>query len=307
MENKTTAKDFLLHFGGMILLYSGTGALIAILFRVINVAFPSVSRFGDYYSYGQGFSAISFPVATLLVVFPLFLFVTSTLNKAYLADPTRKDYAVRKWLLYITLFISGGILAGDLITVLYRFLDGQELTIAFLLKVLTVLVITSLIFGYYLDDLRGRLSDHRRNFWKFVAIFFAVGSIIAGFLVLGSPQTQRSLRYDSQRISDLQNIQARLVNYWQRKGVLPDSLFEMTDEISGLTVPKDPQTSLDYEYRKTGDMSFELCAEFKNASTPNDTRYDYYEYETMSNWKHNVGRHCFERTIDPELYPILKK
>src|SRR3989344_2082968 len=216
MNTKMTAKDFFLHIAVIALLYTGTVALLNILFNVINVAFPQVNQYSYYDS-----TSISFPVATLIVVFPLFLFLANLLRKGYIEDPSRKEYYVRKWLIYITLFIAGGVLAGDLVVVIYYFLDGQELTTGFILKILSVLVVNGGIFGYYLDDLKDRLSGTRRNIWRVVAVVLVLGSIIVGFGVLGTPQTQRMLRYDSQKISDLQNIQWQIVNYWQQKGALP--------------------------------------------------------------------------------------
>src|SRR3990167_11554767 len=219
MQTKMTAKDFFLHIAVIVLLYAGTVALLNILFRVINVAFPQVTQYGYY-----GSTSISFPVATLIVVFPLFLFLANVLRKGYAADPSQKEFPVRKWLIYITLFIAGAVLAGDLVTLIYYFLDGQEMTTAFLLKILSVLVVTGCIFGYYIDDLKDRLTNARRNIWRVVAGILVVGSIVAGFSVLGTPSSQRMLRYDSQKVSDLQSIQWQVVNYWQQKGVLPATL-----------------------------------------------------------------------------------
>ena len=219
MNTKTTAKDFFLHIGAIGLLYAGTVAVLNILFRVINVAFPQVSDYGYY-----GSSSISFPVATLIVVFPLFLFLANVLRKSYAEDPSRKEYAVRKWLIYITLFVAAAVLAGDLVTLIYFFLEGRELTVAFLLKILAVLIVSGAIFGYYLDDLKDRLSDARRNLWRIVAALIVLGSIVAGFSVLGTPQAQRVLRYDDQKVSDLQSIQWQVVNYWQQKGSLRENL-----------------------------------------------------------------------------------
>ena len=306
MNTKTTAKDFFLHIAVIALLYAGTVALLNILFRVINVAFPQVSQYGYY-----GSNSISFPVATLIVVFPLFLFLANVLHKSYVSDPSKKEYAVRKWLIYITLFIAGGVLAGDLVTLIYYFLDGQELTTAFLLKILSVLVVAGAIFGYYLDDLKDRLTGSRRNIWRVVAIVLVVGSIIAGFSVLGTPQTQRKLRYDAQKVSDLQNIQWQIVNYWQQKGVLPTALQELEDPISGFTIPLDPQTDKLYEYKKTSTLSFNLCADFNKplATGTSLTRMAYPEPmgKPGDTWQHESGRQCFERTIDPELYPVRSK
>ena len=310
MNTKITAKDFFLHIAVIALLYAGTIALLNILFNVINVAFPQVTQ---YYYYDS--ASISLPVATLVVVFPLFLFLSNLLRKGYLEDPSRKDYPVRKWLVYITLFIAGGVLAGDLVTLIYYFLDGQELTIAFLLKILSVLVVTGAIFGYYLDDLKDRLSGSRRTIWRVASVILVVGSIVAGFSVLGTPQSQRMYRYDSQKVSDLQNIQLQIVNFWQQKGELPVSLAELTDPISGFIVPLDPQTQKPYEYVKTNKLSFDLCADFnKPAQNINGgmTQVAYPEPAvkmggTGDTWQHEVGRKCFSRTIDPELYPVRLK
>ena len=302
-----TAKDFFLHIAVIALLYTGTVALLNILFRVINVAFPQVTQYGYYSS-----TSISLPVATLIVIFPLFLFLANVLRKGYSASPSQKEYPVRKWLIYITLFIAGGVLAGDLVTLIYYFLDGQELTTAFLLKILSVLVVTGCIFGYYLDDLKDRLTGSRRNMWRVISAILVLGSIIAGFSVLGTPQTQRMLRYDSQKTSDLQSIQWQIVNYWQQKGTLPTTIEQLQDPISGFVIPTDPQTNASYEYKKTGYLSFDLCADFNKPSQTiagSVTRIAYPEPMGKLNesWQHEAGRQCFSRTVDPELYPVRPK
>lgn len=303
---KTTAKDFFLHVAVIVLLYAGTVALLNILFRVINVAFPQVNQY--YY----GLPSISFPVATLIVVFPLFLFLANVLRKGYAENPGRKDYAVRKWLIYITLFVAGAVLAGDLIILIYYFLDGQELTIAFFLKILSILVVAGAIFSYYLDDLKDRLTGSRRNVWRAVATILVVGSIIAGFSVLGTPQNQRMLRYDSQRVENLQSIQWQIINYWQQKGVIPTTLLELQDPISGFVAPVDPQSRESYEYIVTGEMAFDLCAVFSRQGQSKEgsrARIAYPEPigKSIESWQHEAGRICFSRTIDPQLYPVRSK
>lgn len=307
---KTTAKDFFLQLGTMVCLYVGAGALLNLLFRVINEAYPRVA---DYYrSFG---SPISLPVATLIVVFPLFLLLSNVLRKSYEVDPSRRDYSVRKWLIYITLFIAGGIVAGDLITLIYYFLDGQELTIGFLLKVLSVLVVTGAIFGYYLSDLRNRLTNKSRMIWIIFAAIIVLGSIVAGFTVLGSPSHQRSLRYDSERVSGLQQVQWQIVNYWQTKRVLPSTLDDLSDPLSGTLISVDPETGEDYEYRVTGPLSFELCATFVEEGV--DPTYAPGVARALKpgggsdvdngSWGHPAGPYCFPRTIDPERYPPTPK
>lgn len=307
MNTKMTAKDFFLHIAVIVLLYTGTVALLNILFRVINVAFPQVGQYSYY-----GSTSISLPVATLIVVFPLFLFLANVLRKGYATDPSQKEYPVRRWLIYITLFIAGGVLAGDLVTLIYYFLDGQELTNGFVLKILSVLVVTGAIFGYYMDDLKDRLTGSRRNIWRMVAAVLVIGSIVAGFSVLGTPASQRMLRYDSQKVSDLQSIQWQIVNYWQQKGTLPTTLTQLEDSISGFIIPTDPQTKGSYEYKKIGALSFDFCADFNKALAKNDSMARIAYPEPMGikgneSWQHEAGKKCFSRTIDPELYPVRPK
>jgi len=315
MNQKITARDFFLYVGTIILLYVGTVALLNLLFRVINVAFPQINQTG-YFA-----EPISLPVATLIVVFPLFLFLAGVLRRSYQEDPGRKEYAVRKWLIHISLFISGAVLAGNLVTILYYFLDGRELTTGFILKILAVFVVIGGIFGYFLDDLKDRLTGRRRNFWRIVSAVLVLGSIAAGFMVIGSPRTQPLLRYDSQRISDLQAIQWQIVNYWQQKETLPPSLTALENPLQGSVVPADPATKEPYEYhiKDLENRVFELCAVFALPSSgpagrplaggygggskhlppsPAGSGFDDSLY-----FKHEAGKQCFERTIDSDLFP----
>ncbi len=302
----TKAKDFFLHLGAMVSLYAGVIALLNLLFRVINTAYPQIDR------YFYGGSSISLPVATLIVVFPIFLLLSNILNKGYESDPSRKDYAVRKWLIWITLFVAGIVLVGDLVTLLYFFLDGRELTSGFVLKVLSVFVVTGGVFGYYIDNLRDVLTGQRRNMWRIFSVVLVLGAIVIGFSVIGSPKSQRLMNYDNQKINDLQNIQSQLISYWQSKQALPETLDGLRDPISSFyEVSLDPQSYAPYVYNKTGDMSFELCAEFNLASQvgnqPARPSNPYQGGVESVEWSHVEGYQCFSRTIDPDFYPPFTK
>ncbi|MEK7551990.1 MAG: DUF5671 domain-containing protein [Patescibacteria group bacterium] len=307
---KTSAKDFFLHIAKVALLYTGVVALLNLLFRIINVAFPQINQY--YYGYDQ--SSMSLQVATLIVVFPIFLVLSNIIQKGYIATPEKKEYALRKWLIYITLFVAGAVLSGDLVTLIYYFLDGREMTTGFILKVVAFFVIAGCVFMYQLDDLKERLAGGRRNIWKIIAVVLVLGSIILGFSVVGSPASQRKARYDDQKITDLQNIQWQVINYWQQKGVVPQTLTELQDPISGFTVPLDIQTNKPYGYEKSGEQSFKLCAEFNLTKTNNLTSGEVSVYSSSypskpagsDVWNHESGYQCFERKIDSDLYPVFK-
>lgn len=147
----------------------------------------------------------------------------------------------------------------------------------------------------------------------YVVILVVAASIVAGFFIVGSPQTERLRKLDDRRISDLQNIQSQIVNFWQKKERLPAGSDELKDDVSGWIAPVDPETKAQYEYiiDEEKELSFWLCADFLlegGAEFGND----YYSITPFGgygaeNWDHPRGRNCFYRTIDPELYPSLKE
>jgi hypothetical protein len=271
-----------------------------IIFRIINKAFPEVAQ--NIYAWGGG-SEISMPIATLIIFFPLFILLSYFVNKIYIENPTKKDLGIRKWLTYITLFVAGLLLAGDLVTVIYKFLDGQDLTLAFLLKALAVLLVAGAIFAHYLQDIRGKVSFKCMRTRPIVVAVVILATIIWGFVVMGSPQSQRLIRLDNQKIYDLQNLQYQVINYWQVNGSIPEKWEGMMLDV---------QTQKPYEYKKTGAIMFELCAEFNKAGMMNQNQYPTMMRATYpdkvgavqnDNWNHQMGRQCFEKTIDPIAYP----
>jgi hypothetical protein len=95
-------------------------------------------------------------------------------------------------------------------------------------------------------------------------------------------------------------------------------------------VPKDPEflKGIVYEYQQTGNMEFQLCATFAKpipqgwqemgttypmpmsdkASVASETMATGPDYRGAQNenWDHQIGRTCFTRKIDPQIYPPFK-
>lgn len=145
------------------------------------------------------------------------------------------------------------------------------------------------------------------KYFIYIVIGVVAAAVVVGVAIVGSPENQRKQRFDTERVSDLQNIQWQLVSYWQRKNALPENLDMLRDDIGGYQVPLDPQTGQPYDYEKTGDRSFKLCATFVGTSAE-DGRSSvppmaYPAKDGLNDfWDHSAGRVCFDRTIDPELY-----
>jgi len=312
---KVTPKDFFLWAGAMITLYASVFAFIALIFAYLNYAMPDALSYysGDPYSGG-----ISYSMATLIVLFPIFLVLMRLVRRDIVREPARGDIWIRRWALYLTLFVAGATIAGDLITLIMYFFNG-DVTLRFALKVLVVLLVAGGGFLHFLADLRGYWNAHpaqaRTMGWAVGALVLA--TIVAGFFIVGTPWQARLYRYDEQKVSDLQNIQYQVVNYWQTKRSLPAALADLNDPLTGFQVPVDPQAGGAYEYTTKGPLSFELCATFNAPTQPYAASgrsvplapvlYGEKTSATQDSWQHEAGRTCFSRTIDPERYPPLTK
>ncbi|MBU1705678.1 hypothetical protein KKG19_03045 [Patescibacteria group bacterium] len=305
---KSSAKDVFSYLLMIIMLYVGVISFIAVLWQYINVRLPDPLQF--YYSGAT--EIIRTSISSLLIVWPVLIFVTWLIARDIRHEHDKRDVWIRKWLLYLTLFIASLTIIIDLINLTNSFLGG-ELTMRFALKVLVVLVVAAAVFSYYLWDLR-RDPVKTTKVTRFAAagsVLVILVAIVMGFFVVGSPSQQRARRMDEQRVSDLSSIQGQILNHWVQKGTLPADLEALKDPLYGYEAPLDPATNQPYELAVRGELNFTLCATFDTAYDPSAGATDRYYYESpvypvggkgMDIWTHDQGRTCFERTIDPLLY-----
>lgn len=292
---KNTPRDTFLYILAIITLVASAVTFGTVVYQFINLKFPDVlmGSTAGYYDIIRG------AVAGLVVVFPVFLWVSRFLRRDVVAHPEKKDLKIRRWLMYLTVFAASIVVIVDLVTLISSYLRG-DLTTAFILKVIVVFFIAGCSFFYYLSELQDRAYPRKAFQWTVIVVVLL--AIVYGFYVAGSPQNQRLVRLDDQKVSNLQMIQDRLVYYWQQKGSLPEALGDLNDPISGFSIPVDPQGQV-YEYRPTGQRAFELCATFNLPSRDSGANIPAV-YGINSNWQHGQGRTCFARTIDQALYPI---
>ena len=119
---------------------------------------------------------------------------------------------------------------------------------------------------------------------------------------------ERAKKFDDQRVSDLTSIQYQVVNYFQKKGTLPIALGDLNDPLASFMVPTDPLTGDTYIYQSTGQDSFMLCATFAFPSRIQDSKTIMLApTDSFQTFTHDKGKVCFSRTIDTDLYPIIKK
>lgn len=151
---KTGPRDVFLHLLAVVTLYASAAAFTSLIYQYINIYFPDRLETG-YYFVQSAYQTVRWSIASLIVVFPTYFWTAWFLNKEYLRHPEKKRLRSRRWLLYFTLFAAALIIIGDLVTLIFHLLGG-ELTIRFLLKVLTIFFVAGSVFGYYFSELRGK-------------------------------------------------------------------------------------------------------------------------------------------------------
>lgn len=297
MKFSENIRDIFAYLLKIVALYVGVISLMTLLFQYINVLFPD--SLNDYYL--GSLSIIRTSSASIIIMWPAFIALSWFVNKEFLKHPEKKDLAVRPSLVYLTLFVAALTVLIDLITLVNSFLAG-ELSIRFFLKVLTILIIAGSVFAYYLWDIK---RDFKQKDWQpktfgILSSIVMLASVVIGFFIVGSPATQRDYRFDDERVSDLSSIQWEIQNYYSTNARLPENLDNLENKTSGFSVPVDPQTNEPYQYTKSSENDFSLCAEFAQESVESNRRY--YYGPGSDSWKHDAGVYCFERSVgDSEL------
>lgn len=299
-----SAKDAFFHLLTFTTLYSTVISLIILSFEYIGRWFPDASA---YYQdmYSASASTIRWSIAVIVVSYPIFVWLARILHRECTAEPQKLVSGVRKWLTYLTLFVTACTLIGDFITLLFYLLDG-ELSIRFLSKVTAILLLAGLPFTYYFSALKmdpeqyGKSPIHRA--------FLRIASVIVllfigyGILLAGGPMQGRLERFDEERINDLRSIQNQIYDtvygqarYETKKHVaLPEPLPANLDAVAAAATYQkirttDPENGSPYVYRVKG-TDFTLCATF---GLSRNKDYDVF-------WNHPAGEACFTFSgLDP--------
>ncbi len=300
-NHKSSGKEIFFHLLSFLGLKITGFSLGAIAFQLINRYFsPEVINQFAYQSNG-----LRWALASFIVVAPVYFLVMRKIVKDTDTGAMNSQSRIRKALTYIALFIACALLAGDLITLVFRFVAG-ETNIRFLLKVLVILVLGGWTLWYYWTGIKhteaglgvaDKKSWHLGHAWAFMVV--STVALVVGFLLVGNPRNQQMVVRDNNRVQTLQQLSYMINSDYQ--GVvkdapttrqLPSNLNEIGQGGIGLTY-KDPLTGTPYEYVPSSGSSYKLCATFEtNSSSDNRGLIN----PTTLNWSHTAGRYCF--TID---------
>lgn len=290
--NHNTPKNFALQCGALIALYVSISAFITVMFGVITLSFPDAAD--SSWQITQAQEGIRFGIALLVVFFPTYIYLTRVINQIRRTE-TGTYLTLTKWLIYLSLLLGGIILLGTAVSIIYSHLEG-DLTTRFFLKAAILATVIKAAFYYYYQDAKSHWQTHERQSISFgVAMtIFVLVALGLGVMQLDTPAEVREKNIDDNQIGDLQDIQWRIEDYYRGEQSLPETLDNL---YSGLPKPEAPDGRAPYQYRVTGDMSYELCAEFSHDSTFEANR-AHTVLEQNYNWTHQAGVYCFSRTID---------
>jgi hypothetical protein len=269
-----SAREAFLYIVYFSLLGMIAGNVGGLAFAFIDRQFADELARNDYYSWAT--TGMRWSVASLLVGYPIFLFLGWRLAAKKRKDPERRRSRVHAWLTYVTLIFAAGALIGDLVAVVFQYLNG-ELQTRFMAKAGVVGAISAAILWNYSRDVE-RHSSRVDMAGRALALLsmIVVGALVAwAFTVVRGPGTARYQMADEQRIGGLTET-TRLVDcHYTYTGALPESLEAMGAFLSERAqrvpvadgcfrdLPTDPISGAAFRYRAIDADTYELCAVFE--------------------------------------------
>lgn len=147
------ARDAFLYLVMFTMLYVSAYNVGALLFDFIRLGIPDPLEplSGQLGSYIR--SSVRWETSALVVAFPIFLLIAARINRVIAEDPARRVSGVRRWLTYLTLAVMAMILLGDVIALIYGWLNGS-LSLPLILRLLVIGAVAGSIFAYYLWSMR---------------------------------------------------------------------------------------------------------------------------------------------------------
>ncbi|MBI4779577.1 hypothetical protein HY797_03960 [Candidatus Falkowbacteria bacterium] len=297
MEKQQNAKFaffYLLSLVALVFTAISTGMII---FQIINKIIAD-----DLSLAPGGFSqdALRFAISAIIIAGPIFFAMTRLINKNLLSGNMEKESGIRKWLTYFILLVSAVVMIGWFIATVSSFLNG-ELTTKFILKSLTSILISALIFSYYLYDIKRENVSKNNNVIKiyfYGSMAIAAIALIAAFFFIDSPLKVREQKFDQAIINKFSQIDYAINAYYGENKKLPENLNALLNGGSTYYVTEnditDPGTGKAIDYKISAKDSYELCSTFKteNKSQANDK-----SIYVDTRWLHDSGYQCLKQRI----------
>ena len=148
-NHKLHPSFFFLCLGLLITLITSVVSLLNLIFGALDKKFPDVLNANYQYGYmSYDYESIRGALATLIIFFPVFLVVAYFWKKFTKGEMGSIDSLIKKWVIYIIIFLSALVLAIDLVILVRYFISG-EITNRFIFKIVSAFVVAALVMKYY--------------------------------------------------------------------------------------------------------------------------------------------------------------
>lgn len=283
---KSTLKDTFFYFFAFATLCYSIYHFLSITFDIINKIVPDIIDSG-YNSYTTSADSFRFSVASLAIVFPVFIIMSWYINRAIERDNALAQIKVRAVFIWLSITVSIITVLGSAVSVLYTYLGG-EYTARFFFKALAVFLTASIIGAYYIYLLKRdyRVINKRPLIMSGIAIVIMLSTIIYGISVIGSPSEIRNRKLDGQRLNNISAIETNIIKYLDDNKSLPKSFVELVGTKHAydynVYIYKDPVTGEYMKYKvinnTNNNWQYQLCSNFSTAHQRNVSGNDDYEY-----------------------------
>ena len=182
------------------------------------------------------------------------------------------------------------------------FLNG-ELSSRFILKALTTLIISGIIFSFYFYDIRReKVEGHQDKLIRiyfYGSLFIILAVFIASLTIVESPKVARARQIDQRVVNSFNEIDSSLNNYYQTYKKLPADIDALQAEYKYLndSLFQNSSSQEIFKYQVKGDREYELCATFLTDTSkidPNKEAYYYYD----ARWVHAAGYQCLSQKVE---------
>ncbi|MFH1187735.1 MAG: DUF5671 domain-containing protein [bacterium] len=309
MEYKNSAKFaffYMLSLVALVFMSVSTGMII---FQIINKYIKDfVDAINQYNGGAYSSDQLKFAISALIISAPIYYFTTRQIFKNLFSGELDKNSGVRKWLTYFILLITSAVMIGWMIATINNFLDG-ELTLKFILKAITALGISAIIFTFYLHDIKreevANTKDKITKLYLCGSLALIIIAFAASLFTVETPTQARNRKLDEAVINDFNSIGSAIENYYQDNEKLPGNIAELKKDSNFLTEDdaKDPKNGKEYEYKIIDDKTYELCAEFKTSNKDDaeaKNEYGGLPFGFGDFYLHDSGYQCLKNKINQE-------
>jgi len=311
-SNQNSSKYAFFYMLSLVALIFSSISIGMIAFQIINKSFTDpLNLFQGRFSSG----ALRFAISALVIAAPIYFVTMRQIFKSMASGLLGKDSEVRKWLTYFILFVSTVVMIGWLIATLNNFLNG-ELTVKFILKAATSIIISGIIFSFYFYDIRRKEAvgkDIILQAYFYGALALVIVSLVASFFFIESPAKVRARNHDRQILANLSQIDDAVNVYYNKEKAVPEKLEDLfKDQSRQIFITedalKDPANGKFFDYKKLAANSYEICATF-NLSNKESEKDDSEIIDPFleERWAHESGFQCFTKKaelLDSQGSPI---